>query len=280
MYTISVRALLALLARGRGPYHRSGDVTPWAGLGAVRGHAWSLIPYVIYTPGFCPVAGARGTCVNANYDTHYGGQVGYTGCGDRLDDRGRQQGEFGLVEVQGLIGEGGGIRTLEGREEELLKEHRHSLLDLWADRRGAMQVNVDWPRSRRAWALVVLTAEGILGPFDRRQLEGYPQARGTSHVTDGQHNPGHSRDPRPVVAVRGFPGEPDCTEEDSWFIPRVQVHPVKLPVNPGPQRRAIMCPNLQKVGESLVEADIQDRGAPLAEGADLGEGRRRIPQGA
>ena len=81
---------------------------------------------------------------------------------DRLEDRGREQGWGGLVEVYGLVGEGGGIGPLEGREEELLEEHGESLLDLRADRRGAMQVDKDRPRGTRARALVVPAAEGVL----------------------------------------------------------------------------------------------------------------------
>ena len=42
--------------------------------------------------------------------------------GDRPEDRGREQGLGGLVEVHGVVGEGGGIGPLEGREEELLEQ--------------------------------------------------------------------------------------------------------------------------------------------------------------
>ena len=40
-----------------------------------------------------------------------------------------------------------------------------------------------------------------------------------------------------------------------------------------------MGPGLQEVSKSLVESNIQDRGAPPSEGADPGEGCREIPQG-
>ena len=40
-----------------------------------------------------------------------------------------------------------------------------------------------------------------------------------------------------------------------------------------------MGPGLQEVSKGLVEADIQDRGTPPAEGTDPGEGCHEIPQG-
>ena len=79
------------------------------------------------------------------------------------------------MEVHGLVGEGGGVGPLGGREEELLEEHGEGLLDLRADRRGAMQVDEDRPGGTWARTLMVPAAEGVFREFDCWHLEGYPE---------------------------------------------------------------------------------------------------------
>ena len=97
-------------------------------------------------------------------------------------------------------------------------------------------------------------------------------------MTDGQRDPGLGQNPRPVVAGRSLPGKPDRTGEDFRFVPSVQVRPVETSVGPGPQRCSVMSLDLQKVGESLVETDIQDRGAPWPRAQILGREATRSPK--
>ena len=83
-------------------------------------------------------------------------------------------------------------------------------------------------------ALVILAAERVLGPFDSRQLEGYPQARGAFDVADGRRDPRHGRYPTLVAVVRSLPWKPDSAGEVSSLVPSLKIDPFRTSINTGP----------------------------------------------
>ena len=79
--------------------------------------------------------------------------------------------------------------------------------------------------------------------------------------------------------ILSLPRESDSAGEVSSLIPGIEIDPFCTSIYTGPQRGTIMRPNIQTVGEGLVEANVQDRGAPRIVSTDPREVRGYGPQG-
>ena len=97
-----------------------------------------------------------------------------------------------------------------------------------------MQVDVNRFGGWKTMALVMLATEGVPGPFDSRQLEGYPQARGAFDMADCRRNPGHGRYPTPVAMVLGLYRESDGASKVSGLVPGLKIDPLRASIHMGP----------------------------------------------